>query len=314
MPCLPIRLLPSLLDALPHAQLVPVPRRFDRRPPERDTTRINERIRVPEVRLIGDDGEQIGVVDDRRGAARRARSATSTSSRSRPTRAAGLPRARLLEVQVRAGAEGRRPRASTSSRSTSARSSCGRRSPSTTTRPRRATSSASCSSRTRSRSRSCSAAASRPTPSAAGRCSTACRGRLGELGDDRAGAPAGGPQHDDGARSAREAGQETQAAASRRRRRADAHGRDRASAARCVQRARGSASIARPMPKMKTHSGAKKRFRKTATGKLRGRHAYSSHILEKKSPKRKRRIGAAGRDLAAPTARGSRSCSRRGGR
>jgi large subunit ribosomal protein L35 len=44
------------------------------------------------------------------------------------------------------------------------------------------------------------------------------------------------------------------------------------------------------MPKMKTHSGAKKRFRKTATGKLRGRSAYSSHILEKKSPKRKRRF------------------------
>ena len=44
------------------------------------------------------------------------------------------------------------------------------------------------------------------------------------------------------------------------------------------------------MPKMKTHSGAKKRFRKTAGGKLRGRRAYSSHILEKKSPKRKRRM------------------------
>ena len=44
------------------------------------------------------------------------------------------------------------------------------------------------------------------------------------------------------------------------------------------------------MPKMKTHSGAKKRFRKTAKGKLRGRRAYSSHILEKKSPKRKRRM------------------------
>ncbi|UJA19971.1 50S ribosomal protein L35 [Thermoleophilia bacterium SCSIO 60948] len=44
------------------------------------------------------------------------------------------------------------------------------------------------------------------------------------------------------------------------------------------------------MPKMKTHSGAKKRFRKTAKGKLRGRPAYSSHILEKKSPKRKRRM------------------------
>ncbi len=41
---------------------MPVPRRFDRRPPERDTTRINERIRVPEVRLIGEDGQQIGVL------------------------------------------------------------------------------------------------------------------------------------------------------------------------------------------------------------------------------------------------------------
>ena len=42
------------------------------------------------------------------------------------------------------------------------------------------------------------------------------------------------------------------------------------------------------MPKMKTHSGAKKRFRTTAKGKLRGRHSFSTHILEKKSPKRKR--------------------------
>ena len=45
------------------------------------------------------------------------------------------------------------------------------------------------------------------------------------------------------------------------------------------------------MPKMKTHSGAKKRFRKTATGKLRARHAMTSHILEKKSANRKRRLG-----------------------
>ena len=41
---------------------MPIPRKFDRRPPERDETRINERIRVPEVRLIGADGNQIGVV------------------------------------------------------------------------------------------------------------------------------------------------------------------------------------------------------------------------------------------------------------
>jgi translation initiation factor IF-3 len=41
---------------------VPIPRRFDRRPPERDDTRVNERIRVREVRLIGDDGNQVGVI------------------------------------------------------------------------------------------------------------------------------------------------------------------------------------------------------------------------------------------------------------
>jgi translation initiation factor IF-3 len=41
---------------------MPVPRRFDRRPPERDQTRLNDRIRSPEVRLIGSDGEQVGVV------------------------------------------------------------------------------------------------------------------------------------------------------------------------------------------------------------------------------------------------------------
>ena len=45
------------------------------------------------------------------------------------------------------------------------------------------------------------------------------------------------------------------------------------------------------MPKMKSHSGAKKRFKKTATGKLKHRQGFSSHILEKKSPKRKRAFG-----------------------
>jgi translation initiation factor IF-3 len=41
---------------------VPVPRRFDRQPPERDPTRINERIRVPEVRLIDETGQQVGIM------------------------------------------------------------------------------------------------------------------------------------------------------------------------------------------------------------------------------------------------------------
>ena len=44
------------------------------------------------------------------------------------------------------------------------------------------------------------------------------------------------------------------------------------------------------MPKMKTHSGAKKRFKLTANGKVRARHAMKSHILQKKSAKRKRRL------------------------
>jgi translation initiation factor IF-3 len=41
---------------------VAIPRRFDRRMPERDPTRINERIGVPEVRLINEEGEQLGVM------------------------------------------------------------------------------------------------------------------------------------------------------------------------------------------------------------------------------------------------------------
>jgi len=45
------------------------------------------------------------------------------------------------------------------------------------------------------------------------------------------------------------------------------------------------------MPKMKSHSGAKKRFKITRTGKIRRRQAFLNHILEKKSPERKRRLG-----------------------
>ena len=44
------------------------------------------------------------------------------------------------------------------------------------------------------------------------------------------------------------------------------------------------------MPKMKTHSGAKKRFKVTKNGKVLARHAMTSHILGKKSAKRKRRL------------------------
>ena len=48
------------------------------------------------------------------------------------------------------------------------------------------------------------------------------------------------------------------------------------------------------MPKMKTHKGAKKRFKVTGTGKVRRYKAYKSHILTKKTSKRKRRLRQAG--------------------
>jgi large subunit ribosomal protein L35 len=44
------------------------------------------------------------------------------------------------------------------------------------------------------------------------------------------------------------------------------------------------------MPKMKTHRGAAKRFKKTGSGKLKRAKAYKSHILTKKSAKRKRNL------------------------
>lgn len=45
-----------------------------------------------------------------------------------------------------------------------------------------------------------------------------------------------------------------------------------------------------PMPKMKTHRGTAKRVKVTATGKLKRMRAYKSHILTKKTQKRKRRL------------------------
>ena len=44
------------------------------------------------------------------------------------------------------------------------------------------------------------------------------------------------------------------------------------------------------MPKRKPHSGAATRFIRTGTGKIKRRHGFTSHILEKKSPKRKRNL------------------------
>lgn len=48
------------------------------------------------------------------------------------------------------------------------------------------------------------------------------------------------------------------------------------------------------MPKLKTHSGASKRFKKTGTGKVKRGHAFQRHILTSKDTKRKRQLDMAG--------------------
>lgn len=48
------------------------------------------------------------------------------------------------------------------------------------------------------------------------------------------------------------------------------------------------------MPKIKTHRGAAKRFKKTGSGKIKRSKAYASHLLGDKSPKRKRNLRKAG--------------------
>ncbi len=53
------------------------------------------------------------------------------------------------------------------------------------------------------------------------------------------------------------------------------------------------------MPKLKTHKGASKRFKKTASGKVKRRHAFARHILTSKARSRKRKLGEA--VIADPT-------------
>lgn len=53
------------------------------------------------------------------------------------------------------------------------------------------------------------------------------------------------------------------------------------------------------MPKLKTHKGAAKRFKKTGTGKIKRHHAFARHILTSKSRSRKRRLVASA--IAEPT-------------
>ena len=53
----------------------------------------------------------------------------------------------------------------------------------------------------------------------------------------------------------------------------------------------GLPQIEKKMPKLKTHSGAAKRFSKTGTGKIKRGHTKTRHILTSKAPKTKRKLG-----------------------
>ncbi len=68
------------------------------------------------------------------------------------------------------------------------------------------------------------------------------------------------------------------------------------------------------MPKVKTHSGAKKRFRKTGSGRILARHGMTSHNLGKKAAKRKRRLGRPRGDQARRRDRGEAAARRWKGR
>ncbi len=61
------------------------------------------------------------------------------------------------------------------------------------------------------------------------------------------------------------------------------------------------------MPKLKTHKGAAKRFKKTGTGKVVRGHAFARHILTSKPQKRKRKLGKSRRGRCDPI---NRSCER----
>ena len=251
--------------------------RFDRRPPERDSTRINERIRVPEVRLIDENGEQVGIVATNE-ALERARERdldlVEVAPNSKPPVCRILDYSKYKYEQEQKAKQARKHQQQTNVREIKLRPKIAQHDYETkrghVERFLKQQDKVKVTIMFRGREQSHPERgrdAPRPAP----------RGRLGDRGP-RAAAPPGGPEHDDAARARRGC--------------RPGEGSSRELALTSPAGGHGLfASIVGPMPKMKTHSGAKKRFRKTAKGKLRGRRAYSSHILEKKSPGRKRRFG-----------------------
>ena len=204
---------------------MPIPRRFDRRPPERDQTRINERIRVPEVRLIGEDGNQVGVVrhdEALRYAQERDLDLVEVAAEARPPVCRVLDYSKYKYEQEQKAKAARRHQKQVNVREIKLRPKIA----TTTTRPRRATWSASSSGEDRVKVTIMFRGREKTHPERGERLLMRLAEDVAELGVIEQRPHPGRAQHDDAARPPKP----TRAAAEQRPRRADGAGR-RASAA-----------------------------------------------------------------------------------
>ena len=268
---------------------MPIPRRFDRRPPERDDTRVNERIRVREVRLIGDDGNQVGVLPIDKAleyAQERDLDLVEVAADAKPPVCRVLDYSKYKYEQEQKAKAAKRHQKQVNVREIKLRPKIADNDYETkknhVVRFLNGDDRVKVTIMFRGREQS--------HPERGVALLMRLAEDVADLGvieqrpiqDGRNMTMLLAPSKQEG-RGERRRRPGAQGRLERRRRRLRTPG-PRAPVA--------SASIRSfAMPKMKTHSGAKKRFRKTATGKLRARHGMTSHILEKKSAKRKRRLG-----------------------
>ena len=326
---------------------MPVPRRFDRRPPERDTTRINERIRVPEVRLIDDEGNQIGVLktaDALSFAQERDLDLVEVAPEARPPVCRVLDYSKYKYEQAQKLKQARKHQQQITIREIKFRPKIAQHDYDTkkhhverflrhkdkvkvtimfrgreVTHPERGTAILD-----RLAEELSELGVVEQRPMQEGRNMTMMmapsKAVLAGRVDRRRGFKRRGSRRRPHGRCRLRGDRLSHRCSPPGRRRA---GRRRRTTRRgvtvpvtpptatqqrcwpsCLTRTANPAPRTRPchnrrfaiMPKMKTHSGAKKRFKVTATGKVRGRHPFTSHILEKKSPKRKRALGRPARD------------------
>ena len=302
---------------------MPVPRRFDRRPPERDTTRINERIRVPEVRLIDDQGTQIGVLktaDALAFAQERELDLVEVAPEARPPVCRVLDYSKYKYEQAQKVKQARKHQQQITVREIKFRPKIAEHDYDTkkhhverflrhkdkvkvtimfrgreVTHPERGTAILD-----RLAEELADLGVVEQRPMQEGRNMTMMMAPskavlAGRVGEAPRGSPLSAAAPSTDARRRRRCAAPSPSTPARRRAPRRRPSVDDGGAAAAGH---GRAIIAAlAMPKMKTHSGAKKRFKVTATGKVRGRHAFTSHILEKKSPKHKRQLGRAGDDL-----------------